>query len=246
MHRCFIESSWIDRFLLDPDLVLPEEVVHRLLKVVRIGARERFQVFDGQGRQIEGVISQFSPPIRLKDAKLEQEKAPTKMLILLQAAIEESKLCETLKRGTEFGIDRFIIFEAKNSDTFVLNKLKARHARLNSVVVDAARQCGRLFVPPVLITPSLGEAIQKEQDLAYRGFFGDILAEELLSSSLRHLEDHANVILVVGPEGGLNPQEMNELHAKGFRAVRWAPYVMRTELASLAAVAIVNAFWGKA
>lgn len=244
MHRCFIEAAWIDRFIKNPKEPLPKEVLHRLLKVVRVSSDEPVALFDGQGREIEGKLSQHD--LCLKETLLRQEKAPEPRIILLQASIEEQKLSETLKRGTEIGIDSFVIFNAKNSEPFLLNKLKRREERLRSLVTDAARQSGRLFVPGIIFADDLKYALSLIKGSSY-GVFGDLEENTLLSYSLSgNADPNLNIIIVVGPEGGLSPLEKNELLKNGFHGVRWAPFTMRTELASIAAVAIVNAFLKRA
>jgi 16S rRNA (uracil1498-N3)-methyltransferase len=54
----------------------------------------------------------------------------------------------------------------------------------------------------------------------------------------------AGVILAVGPEGGFDPAEVDQLDAAGFRSVRLGPRVLRTETAALAALAALQAWHG--
>ena len=56
--------------------------------------------------------------------------------------------------------------------------------------------------------------------------------------------DHSRVQLLIGAEGGLDPQEMIAARQAGFRAVRLGPRVLRTETAGLAALAALQALWG--
>ena len=52
------------------------------------------------------------------------------------------------------------------------------------------------------------------------------------------------VQLLIGAEGGLDPQEMIAARQAGFQAVRMGPRVLRTETAGLAALAVMQAMWG--
>jgi 16S rRNA (uracil1498-N3)-methyltransferase len=185
-------------------------------------------------------------PFGLIDAVLSIETPPSLKLILLQASIEEHKLEETLKRGTEFGIDRFVIFNAHLSLPFVQSKLHKRLTRLQSLIIDAARQSGRLFVPSIEFASSLAEAIDSEQE-AYWGIYGDPFSPKLMSSIIKTATNpNLNAIIAVGPEGGFSTAECDEMLKKNFLNVRWAPFTLRTELAALAPISLINALWSRA
>ena len=53
-----------------------------------------------------------------------------------------------------------------------------------------------------------------------------------------------DVNLVIGPEGGLNQEEVAFAQVKGFTSVRMGPRVLRTETAPLAALAAMQILWG--
>ena len=61
---------------------------------------------------------------------------------------------------------------------------------------------------------------------------------------LRDLPRPTAVLLLVGPEGGLDPEEQEIAATCGFRAVRLGPRILRTETAALAAVSAMHALWG--
>jgi 16S rRNA (uracil1498-N3)-methyltransferase len=65
-------------------------------------------------------------------------------------------------------------------------------------------------------------------------------AEDTLAS----LPPVGNVQLLIGAEGGLDPQEVIAARQAGFQAVRLGPRVLRTETAGLAALAAMQALWG--
>ncbi|MDV2687691.1 RsmE family RNA methyltransferase, partial [Alkalihalophilus lindianensis] len=65
-------------------------------------------------------------------------------------------------------------------------------------------------------------------------------AEETLAD----IAPATQVQLLIGAEGGLDPQEVIAARQSGFRAVRLGPRVLRTETAGLAALAVLQALWG--
>ena len=62
--------------------------------------------------------------------------------------------------------------------------------------------------------------------------------------ALRDLSPPSEVLLLVGPEGGLDPEEQEIAATCGFHGVRLGPRILRTETAALAAVSAMHALWG--
>jgi len=243
MHRSYVEPAWIEAWLKDPTYKLPAEASRRFVEIVRVKSHEKIGLFDGQGRQITGFLAQDnnSTWYYLKDATLIQVGPTSPQVILAQAACSESKITETLRRGCEFGVDKFIIFNAKKSEPFCLHKLQKRAARLEAVLLDAARQSERMLRPSLIFAENLAE------HLGPQGVFGDLSTETKLSEILKEKYDpKADFLIIIGPEGGLAPSEIEYLEKAHLTGVRWGPYTQRTELAGLAAVSIFNAFIGRA
>ena len=62
--------------------------------------------------------------------------------------------------------------------------------------------------------------------------------------ALADLPPARQVQMLIGAEGGLDPQEISAAREAGFQAVRLGPRVLRTETAALAALAAMQALWG--
>lgn len=128
MHRAFVTKEWIDDFIIDNLHALPPETVVRFFSVLRIKPDEVVAVFDGQGRQVVGILShdKKAQKATFKQASLERYERLSPKIELIQAAIEEKKLAETIQRGCEIGVDVFTIFNAKRSDAFCFKKAKEK------------------------------------------------------------------------------------------------------------------------
>lgn len=236
MHRAFVQKPWIDSYLKNQAHPLPLEVANRFFKVLRLKADEQVGVFDGHGREVRGLLAKIETGAFFTKACLHEEKPFEPSITLMQAAIEESKISETIKRGTEFGFDKFIIFNAEHSERYCFDKLKKREERLNLLAIDASRQSGRLFVPQIEFADSLTLAIKDKTAI-----FGDPHAQFLLSEVLATKEFFKEIVVLIGPEGGFSKAELLNLQKAQAISTRFAPYTLRSELASLAAIALVNA-----
>jgi 16S rRNA (uracil1498-N3)-methyltransferase len=113
-----------------------------------------------------------------------------------------------------------------------------RLERLRAVMLDAARQCGRGDLP------ELGGLLELDEAVAHLGGLRLLLdpnAERSLVAVMSSVAAEQPVTLAIGPEGGFSPAEDEALRRAGFEPVQLAPFVLRTELAAVAALAVVAA-----
>jgi 16S rRNA (uracil1498-N3)-methyltransferase len=247
MHRSYVSKEWMNAFIAEPQQALPEEAANRFFSVLRIKSGEEIGVFDGDGREVRGKLHRHRGGIYFVSYKLHVVASPQPKLVLVQAAIDESKFKETIQRSTEFGVDRIIVFAATFSEQYCFAKLMKRHERLKNIAIDASRQSGRLFIPAIIFLSSIKEVIELCKQQQGRGLFGDPLGKLRLSSYLaNHPHSEHPIYIAIGPEGGFHQKEEQALKDAEFSGVLWAPYVLRTELAGLAAIAIINAYIGRA
>jgi 16S rRNA (uracil1498-N3)-methyltransferase len=113
-----------------------------------------------------------------------------------------------------------------------------RYERLRAVMLDVARQCGRGDLPALTGLLEIEDALRAARGLLLHL---DPAAPESLVEVLRSAPRDRALTLAVGPEGGFASDEVAQLAAAGFVAVRLAPFVLRTELAAVAALSVVAA-----
>jgi 16S rRNA (uracil1498-N3)-methyltransferase len=105
-------------------------------------------------------------------------------------------------------------------------------------MLDAARQCGRGDLP------ALGGLIDFADALRSGAGLRLLLApsgRQSLVEVLRGSPPERAVTLAIGPEGGFSAEEQSALEHAGFEPVRLSAHVLRTELAAVAALAVVAA-----
>jgi 16S rRNA (uracil1498-N3)-methyltransferase len=146
----------------------------------------------------------------------------------------------TLQKSTELGVSRIVPIASERSVVRLSSERADRRvAHWRNVLVAACEQCGRNRVPEI-------DAITDFADfLGVSGGEGiRLLLAPDASRDLRDLEPSRAVVLLVGPEGGLAPEERQQAEARGFAPIRFGPRVLRTETAPLAAIAAMQALWG--
>ncbi|MCE9559210.1 MAG: 16S rRNA (uracil(1498)-N(3))-methyltransferase [Armatimonadetes bacterium] len=166
---------------------------------------------------------------------IEQQNLKTESTLKLtfaQALPKGDKIEEIIRMGSEMGVAKFIIFA---SDRTVVkwdaDRAQAKIARLLAISREACEVSCRGILPEIQIYRSLEDVLKDNQKSI-------VLSEtESLPRWLDHaLSEHPReATLVVGPEGGWSPREVDLI---GDRAVTLGPRVLRTDTAAISAIAI--------
>jgi 16S rRNA (uracil1498-N3)-methyltransferase len=146
----------------------------------------------------------------------------------------------TLQKATELGVCAIQPLQSERSIVRLDEaRMGRRQAHWQNVVISACEQCGRNSIPEVSPTRDLPQWLSMPPIAGLRL----VLAPDA-TSGLRGLAPATDVTLLVGPEGGLSPAELQLALSAGFVGLRLGPRVLRTETAPLAALAALQAMWG--
>jgi 16S rRNA (uracil1498-N3)-methyltransferase len=227
-------------------LAVTGDLYSHLVRVLRLTAGERFILADGRGNRVEAELERVErgSAVALVRRRLPAETAGEGPAITIYHALPKGdKLDLIIEKGTELGAAAFVIFIGERSVARPdRQRLEGRRERWRRIALEAARQCGRSDVPGVEFVDTLEEALHAStQEL------GLILWEEERAMTLGPLLREpapASVGIVIGPEGGLSREEVAAAQSAGYRSVSLGPRILRTETAGLAAMAILQAFWG--
>ena len=158
---------------------------------------------------------------------------------ICQSLVKESKMDLILEHGVELGYYSFIPLETRNSIIKLNNNDKDKKViRWQKIVHDAARQSKRNIVPKVLPVMSLEDIVKLDYDLKI------LLSVNEMSISLKNVlqnrEKYDKMIIVIGPEGGFKKEEEDYLIKNGFIRTSLGNRVLRTEMASIMALSMIN------
>jgi 16S rRNA (uracil1498-N3)-methyltransferase len=161
-------------------------------------------------------------------------------ITLVQALQAGDKMDFTIQKAVELGVRDIVPVESRRSVLRLAGERAAKRvAHWQGVVASACEQCGRNQVPLVAPVEKLENWLARPANGVLRLML-DPEAEESFAS----IRPEGAVQLLIGAEGGLDPQEMIAARQAGFLAVRMGPRVLRTETAGLAALAVMQALWG--
>lgn len=239
------------RLFVAPSALAPEgdhlrvsgPAYRHLVKVLRLGPGAAVTLFDGRGHEIDAQVETVhadTADLRLGERHL--RPPPPVQITLLQAVAKGDRMDWLLQKTTELGVTRICpVITQRVVVRLEPDAAGAKQRRWQTIVQEAARQCGRADVPTVEAPIALAEALARND--AERRL---VLWEAQTGPSLvgRLGPEDRNVSLLVGPEGGFGPDEITMAESAGFEAVTLGPRILRTETAAMVAVALVQAAAG--
>lgn len=207
---------------------------HHLARVLRLRAGETVTVADGRGVwRPYRVVNVASAAVHLEAAgSIEREPAPSERLAVAFALTKGDKPELVVQKLTELGVDRIVpVLGERSVSRPDPDRAGATVERWRRIAREAARQCRRATLPAV---EDLGPLA------ALAGHPALVVAERggLPAGSLG-APPGDELLVVIGPEGGLAPPEVDAL--KPWARLDLGSHVLRAETAALAAAVLLSA-----
>jgi len=228
-----------DQLTEDGFTVAGEEARH-LTRVLRKAEGDRVTLADGKGRFYQGIITRMlSEAVEGRiTAVIEQMVEATTRILLCQALPKGDKMDEIIRKGTEIGVAGFLPFLSERCvarpDAAAIRK---RQERWQRIAEEASKQAGRSEIPQVY-----GLSDWEGVRAACAGRFTILAYEAETKQGLAQvLQGQApeQVAIVIGPEGGFAPTEVQAAVAAGMHPVSLGPRILRTQTAGPVLAALV-------
>jgi len=207
--------------------------------VRRLRTGEPVDLVDGVGtRATCEVVSTTRDTVTVDVVRRTTEPAPSPRITLAQALAKGDRGELAVELATEVGVDEVLPWTAARCvQQWHGERGQKSLEKWRSTAREAAKQSRRAWWPVV------HEAV-RIADVA--GLAGTVLVlHEAAMTRLSDVELPGDVVLVVGPEGGLTGDELDVLEAAGAQVVRLGRTVLRTSTAGAAAAAVVSARTGR-
>ncbi|MDH2425100.1 16S rRNA (uracil(1498)-N(3))-methyltransferase [Sphaerisporangium sp. TRM90804] len=212
--------------------------------VRRLRSGERVDLTDGAGAVAECVVADVArDSLRLKVLGRRAVPAPAPRLVVVQGLPKGDRGELAVEMMTEAGVDVIVPWAAARSVTQWKGERAAKAlARWRSTAREAGKQARRFHLPHVAeqaTTARVAEILSEAQVAA-------VLHEEAERPlSGLALPAEGDVVVVVGPEGGITGEELDLFRAAGAAPVLLGPTVLRTSTAGVAAAAVLLARSGR-
>lgn len=219
---------------------LTEAARHYLRDVLRLSPGDAVELFDGRGAAWDARVGPGFEALALGERRPAAPGGPALHLLFALAKGEKGDL--VVQKATELGAARLAPWAAERS-VVRLDPAKGaeRAGRWRRIAEEAARQCGRADVPEVADPAPLAAALAAVP----AGFRLVVLhGEGGAPLGALGLDGAPGVAAVVGPEGGLAPEELAACRAAGALHATLGPRTLRAETAAIAVVALLQALVG--
>lgn len=159
---------------------------------------------------------------------------PSRDVTLLQGVGKGDKFDTIVRDATELGATAIVAVEAARAVVRLGDRAPARVERWRRIALEAARQCERGDAPRISGPLSFEAAVaaHRESGALKLCFYERAVAPA--KPYLQSLEAGRPVVIVVGPEGGLEPSEVEAAERAGFHTVSLGPLILRTETVAAA------------
>ena len=211
--------------------------------VRRLQIDEAIAVSDGQGKKVRGKVSQLSKDfLELEVASVESVERPKPQLILVQALAKGDRDEMAVQACTELGIQTVIPWQSERSVSIWKPEKQDKHRlRWQSIATEAAKQSLRPFIPEVERVLGTSELVERLKQFDLTLVLDPTSSTPVTSVSL---SGHQSIAIVVGPEGGISPQELEQFRAAGFSLAALGSGILRTSTAGVAVVSYLQATLG--
>lgn len=237
-----IPRTFVDQPLQDhASLTLEGDAAHYLGRVLRLGSDQPLVLFNGNGRDYPGHITQVSKT--RMEVQLDQSAAveteSSLPVTLAQVISRGDRMDYVIQKSVEMGVTAIQPLTSERCEVRLNPQREDKRLRhWQQVAVSAAEQCGRAVVPVVAPLCSLADWLPR----APQGL--RLVLHHRSHCPLAQLPPPAAVTLLIGPEGGLSEAEIAAAADCQFQPCTLGPRVMRTETAPVAALAVMQWLWG--
>jgi 16S rRNA (uracil1498-N3)-methyltransferase len=243
MRRFFVRPEDIGT----QELRLRGDEADHLARVLRLGPGAQVVVFDGSGHEYvtlveclgtEGVVCRI-----LRDAV--EQPSPAVSITLGQGLPKAEKFDWVIQKTTELGVSDIAPLITDRVIPHLTGPHIARKVgRWERLAREACKQSGRASVPHLWPPTPLEVFLASCRSVELKLILWEGEDTRPLRTVLAAAAPVASVAVVVGPEGGLTPQEVAYGDAYGFLAVGLGPRILRTETASVVAVTLLQYQFG--
>lgn len=245
------------------EATLEGDELHHLRSVRRLAAGDEVEVFDGAGRVGRcRLVRVARHEAELAVLAVTEGRPPAVALTVATAIAKGGRMDWLVEKVTELGATGVWPLVAERSE--VTGRGEEKREKWHRRAVEAAKQCGRLWLPEIAEPMSLAEATAR---LSSAGFDAVLLADPsaeagrvadalsavvgarhavpVLSAGVAASAGHPPLRIVgfIGPEGGFTAEETAALRAAGAQPVRLGEHILRVETAAVALAAAVAALW---
>lgn len=242
MRKFFVKENQIDN---DTITIFDEDVNH-IKNVLRLNLGEKIEICNTENSKnyVCEIIEITSKSVACKILEEVQGTSEGNVeLHIFQGLPKADKMELIIQKGTELGVFEFVPVNFKRSVVKISPKDEAKKIeRWNKISEVAAKQSKRDIVPKVKNIENIKNICNEIKDydivlLAYELEENNYIKNELLK--IKNTKDNYKIAVIIGPEGGIEKEEVDVLKNAGAKVISLGKRILRTETVALQVSSII-------
>ncbi len=236
MHRFLVEHIHGDSATLTDAAQL-----HHIRDVLRFEVNDVVVIFDGAGREFNGVITSIDKKQAVfKLTSLEKQKSKNVSLTIACAIPKGSHMDDVIDHLTQLGVARIIPMRTDRVAVKLDDvKSETRLKRWQKIAQSAARQCQRSDMPAIVPVTDVKKVITDSHQYDLK-LIPHLSGKRKLIKDVLNKNKPKNIIVLIGPEGDFTPSEVELALNNGFIPVSLGDTVLRVATAAIAVAAYIR------
>lgn len=221
---------------------LEREPSRHIAKALRMRPGDRLCLFDGAGTEASAVIREIERDrvgVEVVECRDENRESPLDLALAISLS-RGDRMDTVVQKATELGVTRILpLISERTGVRLDAARLAKKREHWIRIAISACEQCGRNTLPEINEPVALARILDLVRDSTALKL---LLHPDVPGSALPGTCE--KLVLLVGPEGGFSPAEVDAALDAGFEGTSLGPRVLRTETAPLAAITLAQARWG--
>lgn len=237
MHRFFIS----DNLFQSSEIALPADISLQIYRVLRLKTGSEILLLDGLGFEYPARLCEVSEThcTAMVQTKQFSPGEPATHLTMLVGITQREKFELILQKCTEIGVSEIMPIITTRTLMQKTADVADKYPRWQKIIREAAEQSHRGKIPQLSPTLKFNEAISLVNSReALKLVLWEDESETAIKPVLRAYQGK-EVVLIVGPEGGLSAEEIEAAKCHGFKPVSLGKRILRMETAAMIAAGLV-------
>jgi len=235
--RFFISTEQV----VPPQIIISGDDVRHIVNVLRMNSGDELVLCDGKGTDYTvKIVGASKNEVRTEIVSQTSRDINSSRIILGQGLPKSDKMDFIVQKATELGVSQIVPLVMERTIVKIKDEEK-RVSRWQKIAREAAMQSNRADIPEVVGISSFKNFLRTPHS-ALRTLLLLPWEEgtESIKNVLRRNPDAENIVVLIGPEGGISAAEAEAAKGMGFHPVSLGPNILRTETAAIAAIAMIG------
>ena len=226
-------------FKVGDKISLEKNNEHHLLKVLRFPVGNTITLFNGDGFDYQAIVISTKKTYIVEVLSQQKNESESSLdLTLAQGIAKGEKMDFLIQKAVELGVSRIIPMQTEHCVVRLkAEKVAKRINHWQKIANHACGQSGRSVIVDISLPQTLTELLNKPN---HNGF----VLYHRATENLQIMKKPSKATILIGPEGGLSDSEIKQATNAGFQPLLLGKRILRTETASLVAIANMQLLWG--